>query len=153
MNNINMLGRLVRDPKIEVAKNESFYVLFTLATRETRDKTNFIPCIAFGMTAEIIGNNLKKGSRIYAHGTMQSMTKEDKTVLIAKIKEIEFADSRKGQEQEPGQVQEQKPGQVSEHLPVEASESKGFSDSDISDADMAFIREVADVLDDDELPF
>lgn len=94
MNTVSMLGRLTKDPRIEVAKNETFYVLFTLAVRENLEKTNYIPCIAFGDTAELIGNNLKKGNRIFATGALQSSYNGEKSSLLVRINRFEFTEAK-----------------------------------------------------------
>ena len=61
MTNVSIYGRLTKDPDIRVTKDdENFYVLFTIASKQGPNKTSFIPCTAFGKTAEVIGNYFKK---------------------------------------------------------------------------------------------
>lgn len=93
MNNINLIGRLTKDPRIEITRNEKFYVLFNLACRENKNRTNFIPCIAFDKTAETIGDYLHKGDKIYAQGVLQSSVKDNNYSLIVNVTRFEFAES------------------------------------------------------------
>ena len=70
MNKVVLMGRFVRDPEIRYTPTGKVVCQFTLAV--TRDYKNseghydadFINCIAWGKTAEMIGNTFAKGKRI-----------------------------------------------------------------------------------------
>ena len=69
MNNVQLLGRLTTDPQIRYADNGKCLAQFILAVdrnknSEKSQKTDFIPCVAFDKTAELIGNNVSKGQRL-----------------------------------------------------------------------------------------
>ena len=71
MNNHTIHGRLVRDPELTPRKNSdsSDRVNFTVAVdRRYGDETDFIDCVAFGKTAELIDKWMQKGREIIVWG-------------------------------------------------------------------------------------
>lgn len=78
MNNINLMGRLTKDPQLK-QNNISTYTHITLAVKRpfSKDKTDFIDCVAFGRTAETITNYVKKGDLIGITGILQTSTYND----------------------------------------------------------------------------
>ena len=71
MNNHTIHGRLVRDPELTPRKNSdtSDRVNFTVAVdRRFGDETDFIDCVAFGKTAELIDKWMSKGREIIVWG-------------------------------------------------------------------------------------
>lgn len=71
MNNHTIHGRLVRDPELTPRKNSdsSDRVNFTIAVdRRFGDETDFIDCVAFGKTAELIDKWMQKGREIIVWG-------------------------------------------------------------------------------------
>ena len=104
MNTINLTGRLTRDPELRYSQNGTAVTAFSLAVARqfNRDTTDFIDCVAFGKTAEIIAHHLNKGSQIGVTGSLQieSYTKKDGTKAKAvkvKVDSFEFL-SAKGAE-------------------------------------------------------
>lgn len=76
MNNVSLIGRLTKDPEIRTA-GETMVCNFTLAVnRRFKSKgqpdADFITCVAFGKTAEIIGNHLHKGEQMGVVGRIQT---------------------------------------------------------------------------------
>lgn len=64
-------GRLAFDVKVETVGNDSKKVLNNrLAIRISKDQTTFIDIVAWGGTAELIGNYYKKGSEILLQGKL-----------------------------------------------------------------------------------
>ena len=102
MNNVQLLGRLTKDPELtKGTKNKKSYVKFTMAVpRIKKDETDFINCVAFEKTGEVISQYLKKGNKILIEGTLNVNTIKDKddnfrsftTVIVNKV---EFVDSIK----------------------------------------------------------
>lgn len=78
MNKVNLIGRLTKD--IELRKNSADipYTRFTLAVNRNFLNSNnereadFISCVAWRKTAEIICNQFKKGSEFGASGRIQT---------------------------------------------------------------------------------
>ena len=71
MNNHTIHGRLVRDPELTPRKNSdsSDRVNFTVAVdRRFGDEADFIDCVAFGKTAELIDKWMQKGREIIVWG-------------------------------------------------------------------------------------
>ena len=77
MNSIHLMGRFTAQPEIREA-NDNKYVKFCLAVdRRSKDKkTDFIDCIAWNKTAEIISKYFSKGSQILVAGNLETSTYE-----------------------------------------------------------------------------
>lgn len=75
MNKVLLIGRLTRD--VELSQSGSTYAKFTLAiNRQFKDKdgskkADFINCVAFGKTAEVLTQYTQKGSQIGVDGSLQ----------------------------------------------------------------------------------
>lgn len=78
MNRVDLLGRLTRDPEIRYKQGENPLAVarWTLAVnrrvKQGQQEADFINCVAFGMTAEFVERNLKKGSKIAVSGRIQT---------------------------------------------------------------------------------
>lgn len=71
MNNVVLLGRLVRDPEnVSKKRADKAMVVFTLAVDSYKDHTDFIDCTAFGKTGEIILDYFGKGNKICVSGEL-----------------------------------------------------------------------------------
>ena len=83
MNNINLTGRLTRDPELRYSQSGTAIANFSLAvSREyNHEETDFIDCVAFGRTAEAVGTYMQKGSQIGVTGSLQieTFTRKDGT--------------------------------------------------------------------------
>lgn len=114
MNNVSLIGRLTKDPAIsEYGKGKDAGVLarFTLAVRRDSDNADFISCVAFGKTAELIDLYFAKGSQIGVIGTIQTgkyENKEGQTVYTTDVivRQIDFIGSGKSSDDEE---EEEKP--------------------------------------------
>ena len=78
MNLVVLTGRLVRDPELKYGQSGSAYCKFTLAVNRMKrdDPADFINCTAFGKTAELIGEYLRKGNNTGVQGRIQTRTYE-----------------------------------------------------------------------------
>ena len=80
LNKIQLYGNLTRDPEIRALPSGQQVVNFSLATNRTyRDKdkqkqeqTEYHNVVAFGRTAEVIGQYVKKGRPLYVEGRLQT---------------------------------------------------------------------------------
>lgn len=77
MNNVQLLGRLTTDPEVNYTQSEKPVAIarFTLAVNRPYSKDNkadFLRCIAFNKTAEVIANYLHKGNRLLVNGSIQT---------------------------------------------------------------------------------
>lgn len=75
MNSINLTGRLTYDPELKETNNGTKFTRFKLAVsrigaKEGQQKADFIPCLAWAKTAEILCQYCKKGSMIGLNGRL-----------------------------------------------------------------------------------
>lgn len=121
MNKWEGIGRLTRDPEVRYTQgsNPMAIARYTLAVdrrikKENEQSADFIPCIAFGKSAEFVEKYLKKGTKMAVVGRIQtgSYTNQNgqkvyTTEII--VEEQEFAESKNassgGQNQAPQQSQ------------------------------------------------
>ena len=76
MNNVVLLGRLVRDPDVRYTQTTAV-AKFTLAVdrrikKDGEASADFINCVAFGKTAEVIEKHVYKGNKIAVAGHIQT---------------------------------------------------------------------------------
>lgn len=74
MNCIQLVGRLTRDPELKKSNSGKAYIRFSLAVDRpfTSDQTDFINCVVFGKTAEVMNKYVRKGHRIGLTGRLQT---------------------------------------------------------------------------------
>ena len=79
MNKITLIGRLTRDVEMRyIANNNNMAVArYTLAVnrpfkKNGEQEADFLPCIAFGKTAEFAEKYLAKGMRVAVEGRVQT---------------------------------------------------------------------------------
>ena len=107
MNKVLLIGRLTRDA--ELSQSGSTYAKFTLAVnRQFKDKdgskkADFINCVAFGKTAEVLTQYTQKGSQIGVEGSLQVSSYEKNGVkqfsTSVVVESIEFLGNKGEQEQ------------------------------------------------------
>lgn len=104
MNVAIILGRLTRDPVIKASQSGMTIARFTLAVNRLNKKgqnqeADFINCVAFGKTAEAIGNYVYKGQRLLVEGRIQtgsytSKSGEKKFTTEISVNRAEFIEKR-----------------------------------------------------------
>ena len=81
MNNVILMGRLTKDPDVRTSQNGVTSARFTLAVdRHSKTDPNaadFPSCVAFGKTAEVARDYLKKGVKIAVQGRIQTSSFKD----------------------------------------------------------------------------
>lgn len=82
MNQVSLIGRLTRDPELRRTQNGNPVVSFALAVdnRHKEDGADFIACVAWNRTAELIKQYVKKGHRLAVNGRLATRTYESKGV-------------------------------------------------------------------------
>ena len=111
MNKIILSGRLTRDPDIKYSQGENATAIarFTLAVdrrnkKEGAEQTaDFIPCVAFGKTAEVAEKYCKQGTKLIVEGRWQtgSYTNKDNVKVYTNdcmVEQLEFAESKAASE-------------------------------------------------------
>ena len=85
MNNLQVLGRIATEVKLEVSQSGVKYMRLNIVYNknikvgdEWQQKSHFFPCSAFGYVAEKIANHFKKGDRILINGALEQNTYTDK---------------------------------------------------------------------------
>ena len=84
MNSVVLMGRLTKDPDVRTSQNGVVSARFTLAVdrpfkaENGQKEADFIPCVAWGKSAELIGNSCAKGHRLFVEGRLQIRNYEGK---------------------------------------------------------------------------
>lgn len=84
LNKVIIIGRLVRDPELKAIPSGSKVTSVSIATSRTwkdksgskQEETEFHNCVAWGKTAEIIAQYMKKGHIIMIEGRLQTRSWE-----------------------------------------------------------------------------
>lgn len=79
LNIMTVQGRFTADPELKTTATGVTLVNFTLASDRSMTKTkttDFIPCVAFGKTAEFISKYFHKGEMAVVEGQLQSRNYE-----------------------------------------------------------------------------
>lgn len=75
MNKVLLIGRLTKDPELNfLAGTGKGICRFNLAVTRPfkKDETDFISCVAFGKTAETIGQYITKGRQLAVTGSIRT---------------------------------------------------------------------------------
>ena len=76
---VTLLGFVGRDPEVRYTQSAKPIASFSLATEETikgEKITHWHSCVAFDKLAEIIGQYVKKGAKLYCEGKIQYQSYE-----------------------------------------------------------------------------
>ena len=110
VNKVILIGNLGQDPEVKYMPNGGAVTNVTIATSESwkdkntgeqQDKTEWHRVVFFRRLAEIVGEYLKKGSKVYIEGKLQTRKWQDQsgadrytTEIVAN--EMQMLDSRGG---------------------------------------------------------
>ncbi|SFR47193.1 single-strand binding protein [Pseudidiomarina maritima] len=81
INKVILIGNLGADPEVRYTQNNTAIANLSVATSETwkdkqtgepREQTEWHRCVAYRRLAEIAGEYLKKGSKVYVEGRLQT---------------------------------------------------------------------------------
>lgn len=84
LNNIIIMGRLVRDPELRMTQTQKPVVNFTVACERDfaaageEKEVDFIDCVAWNKTAEFVDKFFKKGNMAIVQGRLQFRSWQDK---------------------------------------------------------------------------
>jgi len=111
INKVILIGNLGKDPEVRYSPSGGAIASLTLATSESWkdkntgekvEKTEWHRVVAFKRTAEIMGEYLKKGSKVYIEGKLQTRKWQDKegkdrytTEVVAR--DMQMLDGRAGE--------------------------------------------------------
>lgn len=97
INKVMLIGNIGKDPEIRYGASGAAIANFSLATTESwkdkttgeaKEQTEWHRCNAFGKTAEVIGQYVKKGAKIFIEGRLQTRKWTDKGNVERYITEI-----------------------------------------------------------------
>lgn len=103
------VGRLTADPEIRVAsESQKTIARFSVAINRNKKDADFINCVAFDKTAELLEKYFHKGDRIGIQGRIQTgsyKNRDGQTVRTTEVmvSSIEFLQDKKA-EAEPAQM-------------------------------------------------
>lgn len=86
VNKVLLLGNVGKDPEVRASQGGMTIASFTLATADRQkdqggqwtDKTEWHNLVAFGRTAEIVRDYVKKGTQLFVEGKIQTRSWDDK---------------------------------------------------------------------------
>ena len=147
MNRVMLVGRLTKDLEKRITGTGTPFLYFTVAINRRvsagkEPQADFINCVAWEKTAELMAQYLSKGSRVGVEGriTSRNYEKDGARVFITEVvaERVEFLDSKPSSGQS-----------IEERIPTYTPEQ----DFDTSPSfDEAFSMEAFDASDED-LPF
>lgn len=147
MNKAFISGRLVRDPELKYTGNNIPVLNFTVAVAKNfGEGVDFVDCVAFRKTAEIVNKYLKKGSLAFFEGEITVNTWEDKEGAMRKntnvlVNRVEFL------------PQDKQPNKDEEETEDEYVKDENLVDGYLSDDSNVETDEIVVIETDDDLPF
>lgn len=136
LNKVQLIGRTGKDPEVKHLDSGQVVASFTLATSEkykdksgeTKEKTEWHNCQAWGKLAEIIEKYLAKGKLIYVEGKIQYREYENKDGQKVRTTDIVLTDMKMLEKRDGQTASESKPAEQPPQLNL----------SDPGDSDLPF---------------
>jgi single-strand DNA-binding protein len=132
VNKVILVGNLGKDPEVKYTPNGTAVAKFSVATNERfkdksgewQDRTEWHNIVAWQRLAEIVGEYIKKGSKVYIEGRLQTSSWEDKqsgekkyrTEIIAQ--DLVMLGGRGDVEQDGGSLRNGNHGRHQEEVPA-----------------------------------
>ena len=113
INKVILIGNLVADPELRYTQNSTAIANLSIATSETwkdkqtgeqKEQTEWHRCVAYRRLAEIAGEYLKKGSKVYVEGRLQTRKWEgqdgvERYTTEIVINDLQMLDGASGRDQ------------------------------------------------------
>ena len=109
LNRVLLMGNLTRDPELRYLPSNTPVVSLGLAVNrrwrnqqdQQQEETTFVDCEAFGRSAEVINQYLRKGRPIFIEGRLrldqwQDREGQNRSKLKVVVENFQFVDSRGG---------------------------------------------------------
>lgn len=109
LNKVMLIGNLTRDPELRRTPSNAAVCNLGLAINrrykngagEQQEETTFVDCEAWGKTAELLNQYLKKGRPVYLEGRLrldqwQDAEGQHRSKLRVVVEEFQFIDSKQG---------------------------------------------------------
>lgn len=117
LNNVVLIGRLVRDPELKYSTTGTGICNFTLAVDRPRqqgkeNEADFVPIVTFKQTAEACANYLRKGRLTAVEGRIQTRNYENNEgrriyiteVIANNVRFLERGESQENRSTQPETV-------------------------------------------------
>lgn len=168
VNKAVILGNVGDDPSIRYMPNGKAVANFTVATSESwkdqqgqkQERTEWHRCTAYDKLAEIIGEYVKKGSKLYLEGKLQTRKWQDQQgqdrytteIIVSEMQMLDGKPQQQGGKQAPqGQQQQQRHPQQQQ-----APQNNGYQQArsqPVQQQQAPQYNEPPHDFDDDTLPF
>lgn len=147
INRVVLVGRITRDLEMRKTQNGTSVMSFSLAvgrrsSQPGQPDADFINCVAWNRTAELMAQYLHKGSLIGVEGRIQTRSydnQQGQRIYVTEVvcDSVQFLESRNAQQAQPESFQPQMPQQPVQENTFDDS----FSDQgtvDIASDDLPF---------------
>ena len=104
LNTIAIMGRLTHTPELRTTTSGKEICSFDVACERSysangQRETDFLPCVAWGKTAQFVSQYFSKGSMIAVNGSLQTRKYQDKqgnnrTAYEIQVREVSFCGSK-----------------------------------------------------------
>lgn len=99
LNQIFLVGRLTRDVELKTTQSGNKVASFALAVNRSKDEADFVECVAWDKTAELLAQYVGKSSKILVQGSLQERSYEAKDGTNRKVweviaRDVTFLDSK-----------------------------------------------------------
>ena len=156
LNKVMLIGNLTRDPELRYTPQGTAVITFSIATNrqwktesgELKDNAEFHRIVAWDKLAEICGKMLKKGTRAYVEGRLQTRSWQaqdgaQKQTTEIVITDMLLLDSR-------GKADEiSMPDETNQEIPEPVAEKKAVKKATKTEAP----KPAEEVVDNDDIPF
>lgn len=145
LNRHECIGRLGKDPELKFMPSGEAVANISIAcgkswkdkeSGQKQERTTWVRYVAFGKLAEIIGEYLKKGSKVYLSGELrvrkwQAQDGSDRYSTEIVASEMQMLDSRGGEQSQGGPApQNNQASPPPQNQPNGAHDSNGFDSFD-----------------------
>lgn len=118
LNNVNLIGRMVREEEIRSTSTGKKVLTFTLAVNNANDTANFIECVAWENTAEFISKYTNKGARIAVTGVLNQESWEKdgqkRSKLNVVVRDVQLLENKPMTKTQPAEEEMSEPVDLSQ---------------------------------------
>jgi len=139
VNKVILMGNIANDVEMKQTQAGKFITNIRVACRRSQNETDFINCVAFDKTAELIGKHFRKGSRILVEGNIKTGSYDDRQtgkkvfttdVWISNIDFPEKAQNGQNGQNSPPQQGYNQPHQAPPNAPAYNQPQQGYNQRD-----------------------
>ena len=129
INNVTLVGRLTRDVELKTTQSGTIIANYTVAVNRNKEETDFINCVSFNKTAEVLNNYTSKGALVGVSGKIQvdqyEKDGQKRTAVKVNAFQVQLLEPKKEtKKEEPKKEPKEKP--------------QDFEEIDVKDSDLPF---------------